>query len=82
VQRINDFERSQLMELATQLAQPELSLEARLEIAAQMSDLLTGREAIPLNENGRKQAGVQDGQRAPSPVFLGRLDFIPILCFW
>ena len=68
---IGGHERGLLMELATQLAQLELSLEARLDIAAQMSDLLTGREAIPLNENGRKQNDVLSVHLSPSPALLG-----------
>lgn len=67
VQRINDFERSQLMELATQLAQPELSLEARLAIAAQMRFLLHGQEMPLPNASG----GIALEVHSPStPVLL------------
>lgn len=60
-----------LLALTAQLAVPELSLEARLGIAAQMSFLLTGGEimlaSFPVNEYGRKLWE----HPPPSPVLLG-----------
>ena len=43
---LDQGERSQLHDLTVQLAEPELSLEACLEIAAQMRFLLVGREMV------------------------------------
>lgn len=69
--KIDENERGQLLVFAAQLTHPELTLEARLEIAAQMRDLLTDWEMVPLNENGRKQKDVLSVHVPPSPVLLG-----------
>jgi hypothetical protein len=54
-----------------QLGEPELSLEARLEIASQMYSILVGKEMaweeLPINEDGGKQWK----HPPPSPVLLG-----------
>jgi site-specific recombinase XerD len=68
---LDESERSQLLDLTVQLAEPELSLEVRLEIASQMRFLLMGREIVstetPINDHGRKQWE----HPPPSPVLLG-----------
>jgi hypothetical protein len=46
--RITDSERAQLLEFTTQLEQPELSLDARLNIATQMRQVLTIQSAFSL----------------------------------
>jgi site-specific recombinase XerD len=68
---ISENERGQLLVFAAQLAQPELSLEARLEIAALMSFLLHSREMTPINDYGRKQSDVLEAHPPPSPVLIG-----------
>lgn len=42
-------ERDQLLQLVNQLAMPELNPEARLEVVAQMREVLIGKEAAPLD---------------------------------
>jgi hypothetical protein len=69
--RIDENERGQLIGLVARLAQPELSLEARLEIATLMSRLLSGPEAVPINNYGRKQSDVLEVHPPPSPVLVG-----------
>jgi site-specific recombinase XerD len=73
-------QREQLLVLAAQLTQPELSVADRLQIAAEMSRLLLGDGEIPVqspqNNNGRKPWE----HPPPSPVFLGPRKFNPILC--
>lgn len=68
---IETSERQQLLALAAQLAQPEVSAEARLSIASQMHILLVGKEVAweepPINDYGRKQWE----HPPPSPVLLG-----------
>jgi hypothetical protein len=68
---VGETERGQLAALTTQLAEPELSQEARLYIASQMHILLVGREMawaeLPINDYGRKQWE----HPPPSPVLLG-----------
>jgi integrase/recombinase XerD len=46
---IGNDERNWLLELTTQLEQPELSLETRLEIAAQMRQVLVGKEQFQMS---------------------------------
>jgi hypothetical protein len=46
---IAESERTQLLALTTQLEQPELSLDTRLEITAQMRELLLGKEEIQMS---------------------------------
>jgi hypothetical protein len=69
--QLHESERVQLLGLAMQLQQSEMSVETRLEIAAQMYFLLTGRkialEKAPINDYGRKQWEYPP----PSPVLLG-----------
>ena len=57
--RVNDNERAQLLELATQLAEPELGVEVRLDLVEQMCEVLNHRsppeKKQPMeNENGRR----------------------------
>lgn len=72
-QQLAGSERTQLLALTAQLAEPGLSLEARLEIATLMRLLLVGGEMVPVespnNDNGRKQWE----HPPPSPVLLGQL---------
>jgi site-specific recombinase XerD len=67
---VGEVARGQLLVLAERLAEPELSLETRLDIAAQMRSLLNGKDIIPNeppeNENRRRQRGPP-----PSPAFFG-----------
>ncbi len=46
---IGESERAQLLELTTQLEQPELSADMRLTIVAQMREVLLGKEQIPMS---------------------------------
>jgi transposase len=77
-----ESERGQLIALTAQLAEPELSVEARLGIAAQMRYLLVGEalalDPFPLNDDGRKQWE----HPPPSPMLLGCADFNLNLCCW
>ena len=68
---IEASERQQLLALAVQLAQPEVSAEARLSIVSQMHILLVGKEMAweepSINDYGRKQWE----HPPPSPVLFG-----------
>jgi site-specific recombinase XerD len=70
-QRVSADERGQILALAERLAEPELSLEARLELVALMRWVLVGRETavgeIAPNENGR---GLWE-HPPPSPASVG-----------
>jgi hypothetical protein len=44
---MGESERVQILVLTTQLEQPELNLDARLDIVAQMREVLSGKEATP-----------------------------------
>lgn len=46
---ITEDERTQLLALTEQLAAPELGTEIRLEIVAQMRQVLLGNEGIPIS---------------------------------
>jgi hypothetical protein len=57
--QVNDDERAHLLELATQLAEPELDVEVRLDLVDQLCRVLNHRtppeEKQPMeNENGRR----------------------------
>jgi site-specific recombinase XerD len=56
VSSINESERIELLDLTTQLAEPELSLKARLEILARMRQLLISQEIklVPILTTGTK----------------------------
>jgi integrase/recombinase XerD len=68
---ITPDERTQVLQWADRLAEPELSLEARLDVVAQVRRLLAcgrdGSEGVPGYENGRRQRD----HPPPSPVLLG-----------
>lgn len=68
---VSEDERGQILALTVQLAEPELSAEARLVIAAQIRLVLLGEakalQAWPENNYGEKQLD----HPPPSSVFLG-----------
>jgi hypothetical protein len=68
--QVNDDERAHLLELATQLAEPNLSIGTRLDLVDQMCQVLTHKappdEKQPIeNKNGRRPRAPPQ----PSPAF-------------
>ena len=69
VEAVNNDERAQLLELVAQMAAPELGLEGRLELVAQMRRVLNGGEPSQKENQAR---GCGRRQRAPCSRSLTR----------
>ena len=55
--QVNDDERAHLLELATQLAEPELCLEVRLDLVDQMCQMLNHRTPPEKKQSWQNESG-------------------------
>jgi hypothetical protein len=67
---VNESERAQLLALATQLAEPELGVGSRLDLADQMCQVLNHRTPLTEKQSMRKENGRRPrAPPQPSPAF-------------